>query len=128
MSANITTKGERSFSPFLWAVAGTGGLALIASAYHLNVAKLDSGLVILLGMTLLLSSRAIVPIPRLSSQISVSDTFVFLILLLYGGPTAVIAAAVEALLSSLRFSRKFGTVAFNWSCAALSIFLTSTLL
>jgi signal transduction histidine kinase/ActR/RegA family two-component response regulator len=128
MSENIGTKGERSFSPFLWAVAGTGGLALLFSAYHLNLSKLDSGLVILLGMALLLSSRAIVPIPQFSSQISFSDTFVFLILLLYGGEIAVLAAAVEALLSSLRFSKKFRTLAFNWSCAALSIFLTSTLL
>ena len=128
MSENIGIKGERSFSPFLWAVAGTGGLALVVSAYHLDLSKLDAELVILVGMTLLLSSRAIVPIPRLSSQISASDTFVFLILLLYGGEAAVLAAAVEALLSSLRFSRKFGTVAFNWSCAALSIFVTSTLL
>ena len=128
MSENFGTKGERSFSPFLWAVAGTGGLALLLSAYQLDLSKLDSGLVILLGMTLLLSSRAIVPIPRLSSQISVSDTFVFLILLLYGGEAAVLVAAVEALLSSLRFSKKLRTIAFNWSCAALSVFLTSTLL
>jgi signal transduction histidine kinase/ActR/RegA family two-component response regulator len=128
MSANIGIKGERSFSPFLWAVAGTGGFALLFSAYNLDLSKLDAELVILIGMTLLLSSRAIVPIPRFSSQISVSDTFLFLILLLYGGEAAVLAAAVEALLSSLRFSRKFGTAAFNWSCAALSIFLTSTLL
>lgn len=128
MSENIGTKGERSFSPFLWAVAVTGGLALLSSAYHLNLSKLNAELVILLGMTLLMSSRAIVPIPRLSSQISVSDTFIFLILLLYGGEIAVLAAAIEALLSSLRFSRKLRTVAFNWSCAALSIYFTSTLL
>jgi signal transduction histidine kinase/CheY-like chemotaxis protein len=71
------------------------------------------------------SPRIVVPIPRLSSQISVSDTFVFLILFLYGGPPAVIVASTEALFSSLRFSRRPTTVLFNWGCSALSVFITS---
>ena len=79
-------------------------------------------------MALVLTSRITIPIPRLSSQISVSDTFVFLVLLLYGGPTAVVVGAIEAFLSSLRFSRKAKIVAFNWAAAALSIFITSSVL
>lgn len=79
-------------------------------------------------MALLLTSRITIPIPRLSSKISVSDTFVFLTLLLYGGATAVVVSAIEALISSLRFSRKPRIVAFNWAAAALSIFITSSVL
>jgi len=79
-------------------------------------------------MTLILASRISIPIPRFSSQISVSDTFVFLLLLLYGGAAAVVVGSLEALLSSLRFSRRPLIVVFNWGSAALSICITSSVL
>jgi len=121
------TTRNRFFGPFLWAITGLGGLAFLYSFHQLDFQKLDSRFAVLFAMTLILSSRIIVPIPRFSSQISVSDTFVFLVMLLYGGPAATIVAALEALLSSTRFSRKTRTVAFNWGCAALSVFITSSL-
>ena len=128
MSDDISNAGNRFFAPFLWAITGVGGVALLYSAYYLDLTKLDYQFAILLGMALLLSSRIIVPIPRFSSQISVSDTLVFLILLLYGVEAATIVASVEAVCSSLRYSRKPRTVLFNWGCAALSIFITSAVL
>ena len=128
MPEQIGTTENRFFGPFLWIITGTGSLVLLYSAFRLNLAHLDSRFTLLLLITLLLSSRVIVPIPQLSSQISVSDSFVFLILLLYGGETAVLVAAVEAVSSSLRYSKKITTIAFNWGSAALSIFITSNLL
>jgi len=128
MLDNVGTARNRFFGPFLWAITGLGGLALLYSSYHLNVQRLDTQFAILLGLTLLVSSRIIVPIPQFSSQISVSDTLVFLMLLLYGGEAAIIVASTEAALSSLKFSRKPRTILFNWGCAALSVFVTSSLL
>jgi signal transduction histidine kinase/CheY-like chemotaxis protein len=119
---------NRFFGPFLWAVTGTGCLAFFYSFSRLNLTKFDSRFVVLAAMALVLTSRVTVPIPRFSSQISVSDTFVFLVLLLYGAPAAIIIGAVEAFLSSLRFSRKSRIVAFNWASAAVSIFITSSVL
>src|SRR6185295_4278744 len=58
-------------------------------------------------------------------QISVSDTFIFLTLLLYGYEAAILMAATEALLSSFRFCRKRTTIFFNWGCAAWSACVTS---
>jgi signal transduction histidine kinase/CheY-like chemotaxis protein len=128
MLDNVGTARNRLFGPFLWAITGLGGLALLYSSYDLNVHKLDTQFAILLGLTLLVSSRIIVPIPQFSSQISVSDTLIFLMLLLYGGEAAIIVASTEAALSSLKFSRKPRTILFNWGCAALSVFVTSSLL
>ncbi len=119
---------NRYFAPFLWVVTGCGSLAFAYSSARLDFSHFDARLALLVGMALLLSSRITIPIPRLSSQISVSDTFVFLILLLYGGATAVVVGALEALLSSMRFSRRPRIVAFNWAAAALSIFITSSVL
>lgn len=119
---------HRLFVPFLWAVTGFGGLALVYSAFRLDHTQFNINFFILLGMALLLGSRIIVPIPRFSSQISVSDTFVFLILWLYGGEVALIVASLDAIFSTLRFSRKARTILFNWGCSALSVFVTSSLL
>src|SRR5688572_20816697 len=101
MLDNAATR-HRLFVPFLWAVTGLGGLALIYSAFRLDHTQFNINFFILLGMALVLGSRIIVPIPRFSSQISVSDTFVFLILWLYGGEVALIVASLDAIFSTLR--------------------------
>ncbi|HSK62184.1 MAG TPA: ATP-binding protein, partial [Pyrinomonadaceae bacterium] len=128
MSDILVSPRTRFFGPFLWAVTGAGCLTFLYSFSLLDLAQFDSRFVILVAMTFLLTSRITVPIPRFSSQISVSDTFVFLVLLLYGGPAAIIVGALEAFLSSLRFSRKRSIVAFNWASAAVSICITSSVL
>ena len=116
---------NRFFVPFLRVVTAAGFVAILYAVGGLNSANLDLRFVGLLGMALLLSSRIVIPLPKLSAQISVSDTFVFLILLLYGGPAAIIAAAIEGFFSSLRFNKKPQTVLFNAGCSALSILVTS---
>jgi signal transduction histidine kinase/CheY-like chemotaxis protein len=128
MSDTPGTTRNRFFGPFLWVVTGAGCLTFLYSFSRLNLDNFDSRFAILVAMAFLLTSRITVPIPRFSSQISVSDTFVFLVLLLYGAPAAIIVGAVEAFLSSLRFSRKRSIVAFNWASAAVSICTTSSVL
>jgi len=123
-----STMANKSFGPFLWVVTGCGSLAFLYSALQVNFGGLDSRFALLVGMAILLASRVTIPIPRLSSQISFSDTFVFLVLLLYGAPTAVVVGAVEASISSLWFSRKRRIVAFNGASTAISIFITSSVL
>ena len=119
---------NKFFRPFLWVLTGCGILAFVYSCFRLDYAQFDSHFAVLVGMALLLTSRITIPIPRFSSKISVSDTFVFLVFLLYGGAAAVVVGAVEAFLSSLRFSRKPRTVVFNWASAGVSIFITSSVL
>src|SRR5918999_1722854 len=106
MSDNLGPTRNKFFGLFLWVVTGAGCLTFLYSFSRLDLAHFDSRFAILVAMAFLLTSRITVPIPRFSSKISVSDTFVFLVLLLYGAPAAIIVGAVEAFLSSLRFSRK----------------------
>jgi signal transduction histidine kinase/ActR/RegA family two-component response regulator len=63
-----------------------------------------------------------------SGRITVSDTLIFLTLLLYGGAAAVILSALEGVYASLRISRKPVTILFNAAVLALSTFLTATTL
>jgi len=119
---------NKFFRPFLWVVVGCGSLVFLYSTTQIRPSQFDSRFVLLVAVALLLTSKITIPLPRLSSQISVSDTFVFLVLLLYGGAAAVIVAGLEAFLSTLHFSRRRTTVAFNWASAAVSILITSTVL
>lgn len=125
MADTTETARHRLFKPYVWATVAAGGLISAYCCYHLDISRLDLRFAILVGITLLLSSRITVPIPRFSSHVSVSDTFIFLTLLLFGGEAAILLAATEALLSSLRFSKKPTTVFFNWGCAACSVFITT---
>ena len=119
---------NKLFRPFLWVAIGCGSVAFLYSATRVDFRQFDSRFILLIAFALILTSRITIPLPRFSSKISVSDTFVFLVLLLYGGPAAVIVGALEALLSSLHFSRKRLIVAFNWASAAVSISITSAVL
>jgi signal transduction histidine kinase/ActR/RegA family two-component response regulator len=119
---------NKFFRPFLWVVVGCGSLVFLYSTTQIHLSQLDSRFIVLVAVALLLTSKITIPLPRLSSQISVSDTFVFLVLLLYGGAAAVLVAGLEAFLSTLHFSRRRTTVAFNWASAAMSILITSTVL
>src|SRR4029078_1018884 len=105
---------NKFFRPFLLLVVTSGSLAFVYSAFQIDFHQFDSHFAVLVAMALLLTSRITIPIPRFSSQISVSDTFVFLVLLLYGGPAAIVMGAFEALLAPLRFSRHHVIFAFNF--------------
>ena len=128
MSDTLGTIRHKLFGPLLWTVTGAGSLAFLYSCSQIEIKHFDTGFLILMAMTLVLSSQISIPIPRFSSQISVSDTFVFLLLLLYGGAAAVTVGALEACLSSLRFAKRPRIVAFNFGSSAISILITSTVL
>jgi signal transduction histidine kinase/ActR/RegA family two-component response regulator len=110
---------------YLWVTIGAGILIYFCAAHRLNTTVVDHQFALIAILTVFLSSRITIRIPQFDSQISVSDTFVFLTLLLYGYEAAILIAATEALLSSFRFCKKYSTILFNWGCAAWSACATS---
>ena len=116
---------KRLASTYLWVTICAGGLIYFVAAYRLDLKLVDHKLAVIAILTICLSSRISIRIPRFDSQISVSDTFIFLSLLLYGYEVAILIAATEALLSSFRFCHKRSTIFFNWGCAAWSACVTS---
>jgi signal transduction histidine kinase/ActR/RegA family two-component response regulator len=110
-------------------IIAAGAAAVIYSAMRLPIAKLDIRFVALVVLTVAIASRFTVRIPRISGHISVSDTFFFLTMLLYGGEAAVLLAAVETLSLSLHFGKKQIhikplTIAFNSAMMACATFVT----
>ena len=97
------------------------GFACLANALlNFPYQNLDGYFFVLFCFTVGIGSRMTLEIPRFKSHIAVSDTFIFLALLLYGGYIAVVLAAVEAFCSSWRFCNKKITVFFNAAAMALS--------
>lgn len=97
------------------------GLACVIFALaNVRVASIDIYLVILAAFTVGIGSRITIQIPRFKSHISVSDIFIFLALLVYGGEYAILLAAVEATASSWRFCNRKITVFFNAATMAVS--------
>jgi signal transduction histidine kinase/CheY-like chemotaxis protein len=110
----------------MWAFIAAGACVMLYSVLHLPIARLDVRLAPLVAVTLLISSRFCLPIPRTTGQISFSDTFIFLTLLLYGGEVAVLLSAAENFAAS-RFGKKpfsLFTSAFNAAMMACSTFIT----
>ena len=98
----------------------TGVVCLAAALASFPSEKIDFTLILLAAFTIGVGSRITIQIPRLKSRISVSDTFIFLVLLIYGGEAAVVLSAVEAFCSSWRFCSKKITIVFNAAAMAIS--------
>ncbi len=125
MSAETTVLSRQRFTvPYMWLIIAAGTAASAYAAARFSLGSLDLRFLLLAAVTLGLGSRLSVQIPRLSSHISVSDTLIFLTMLLYGGEVAILLAAAEAFCSSLRFSKKALTIMFNAAVMAASTFLT----
>jgi len=108
----------------MWAIIVFGVAVLIFSTFNIPTAQIDIRFLFLALITICIGSRITIQIPRVKGHISVSDTFIFLTILLFGGEVAVLLSATEALCSSLRFSKKRLTIAFNAATAASSTFIT----
>jgi PAS domain S-box-containing protein len=93
---------------------------MIAALVRVPLARADVYLPLLAVLTIFIGPRISIPIPRFKSHIAVSDTFIFLTLLLYGGEFAILLSAVEAFFSSWRFCNRKITVFFNAAAVAIS--------
>jgi uncharacterized membrane protein len=121
--------GQEHLSTSYMGLVIFAGLVVVAlSLYRLQTAQIDIQFLLLAFATLVFGSRISVPIPHVGGEITVSDTFVFLILLLYGAEAAVLIAAVEALCSCMRFANRWFTRFFNSALLACSTFVTAWVL
>src|SRR2546429_4999714 len=105
-------------------IIAAGTAVLVYSGLHLTREQLDIRFLLLALFTVLIGPRLSIPIPRVKAHISVSDTFVFLSLLLFGGEAAIFLATAEALCASLRIGCRVRTYLFNAAVMACATFLT----
>src|SRR5215213_1875162 len=109
-------------------VIALGVAALVLCLVSMSFAQLDLQFLLLAAVTVFLSARIEIQIPHSSGHITVSDTFIFLTLLLYGGGPATLLSAAESAYSSYRFGDKVKTVAFNGAQMMVSTYITATVM
>ncbi|PYS97573.1 MAG: hypothetical protein DMF65_11575 [Acidobacteria bacterium] len=118
---------QRYLGAFQWLVVAIGGVVLLFSVYQLprySLPRLDLTFLAVALFTAAVGSRVAVKIPRIGGQITVSDTFIFLTMLLYGGEAAILLATLDGICTSIRISRKLRTYLFNAAVLACSTFIT----
>src|SRR5215213_12008151 len=118
---------QRFITRYMWLVVFAGTGAFVYSLCNLPYPKLDFRFCLLFLLTIVISSRVAIKVPRANTTITVADSFVFLTLLLYGPAAAVIVAAADGLSSGLRLSKRAITVLFNAGAMACAIFITGTI-
>ena len=116
---------QRPTRLFMYAVIAAGLGVCVFAAATLPTAQLDERFFLLALATICIGSRLSVKIPGVTSQITVSETFIFLTLLLFGSQAAILLAAAEGLCTSLRFSKKKLVTLFNVSVMACSYALSA---
>ncbi|MDT5156085.1 MAG: hypothetical protein QOH51_442, partial [Acidobacteriota bacterium] len=120
-------KKERLLFYYVWLIIAIGAGCVAYCAYQMPADALNLKFVVLALLIVFLSGRLSISIPNATGHITVSDTFIFIIMLLYGGAPAVVVAAAEGAYSSLPYRRP-RTLAFNGSIMAITTFLTATVL
>jgi diguanylate cyclase (GGDEF)-like protein len=118
------TDRQTFITPYRWLIVALGAAVLLVSSLWLPLTSIDVRFLLLGALTIVVSSRAAIRIPRVNANVTVSDTFIFLVLLLYGGWAGILLAAAEGLFSGLRISKTPLVVAFNSAMMACSTFLT----
>ena len=119
---------KRILEIYTWLVIGLGSCVIAYCAYVADARHLGLKYALLAILTVLLSSRFTIHIPNYGGHITISDTFIFIALLLYGGEAAVFLAAAEGVYTSLPYRRQLRTVAFNGAIMAISTFLAAAVL
>jgi diguanylate cyclase (GGDEF)-like protein/PAS domain S-box-containing protein len=109
---------------YVWLVIAAGAAVLTFSGAHLTRDQIDIRFLLLALVTVLIGPRLSIPIPRVKAHISVSDTFIFLSVVLFGGEAAILLATAEAVCASVRIGSKARTHLFNASVMACATFIT----
>lgn len=110
---------------FVTLVVVLGSAALVDAVWTLNTAPITNQWVLLAALALVGGAFA-VKVPALNATLSISEAFLFALVLLFGPAPAVIAVAIDGLVVSLiRQRRHVRHVLFNFAEPALSIWLAA---
>jgi putative nucleotidyltransferase with HDIG domain len=114
---------------FVGVIVASGFIAIAHSVYALRYTPVTSQWFVLAALTLL-SGSITIKLPGIDSSISVSETFVFTSVLLFGTAAGTITVTLDGLIISLWLWRKrigLHKLLFNTTAPALSIWVAAQL-
>jgi diguanylate cyclase (GGDEF)-like protein/putative nucleotidyltransferase with HDIG domain len=120
-------KDNRLSNLFIAAVSAVGLSVFSQAVYRVAAGPIELGWILLSVVTILVVSRTDLKIPKISSTVTASNTFIFIALMLYGIPAAVVLAGVDALVCSSHYPNKRRVMPFNTALMSLSVFLSGNL-
>src|ERR1700754_1322462 len=109
----MKTKHEKLTGLYMWLIIAAVTCACIYAGFNLPLSSVDRYLLLLAVVTAVIGSRIAIRIPQINVNITVDDTFVVIILLMYGGEAAILVGGLTRRCSGLRISKKIRTVAFG---------------
>jgi diguanylate cyclase (GGDEF)-like protein len=112
-AATQINEKQRVAKTYQWLIISLGALLCFSEMLHLPAGRIDLRFLAIAVLTLIVSSRVAIKIPRVNSSVTISDTFVFLAMLLYGGEAAVLLAAADGLIAGTRAGKKLRTILFS---------------
>lgn len=111
---------------YVASVVLAGGAVLVCSALQLSSSPIGYEWLLLAALTIV-SSAFPLRVPGIAASLSVSETFVFTNVLLFGASAASITVAIDGLIISLfQRNRKLHRLIFNTAQPALSLWMTAT--
>lgn len=115
---------QKIATSFQWLIVGLGALLFMVGTQRLPLGRIDFRFLLITVLTLLVSARVAIKIPRFNVSVTVSDTFVFIALLVYGGELALLLAAADGLITGARAGKKVRTILFSAGVMICSTFLS----
>jgi hypothetical protein len=102
-----------------------GVAALVDAVYTVASSPMPTQWVLLAALVLVGSSFA-VKVPALNATLSISETFLFALILMFGSAPAVLTVAIDGIVISIvRRHRKARHIAFNVAEPALSVWVAA---
>lgn len=94
------------------------------SLFHLPLIHLGIDFILISALMLALGSRVAIDFKAFKSNLSVADVFTYIILILYGVETATLLGAMEAYVTSSKFTKRTEYRIFNSGILGTSIFVS----
>jgi diguanylate cyclase (GGDEF)-like protein/putative nucleotidyltransferase with HDIG domain len=113
-------------SLFLVTVSVVGLMVFVYAGCALAFRPINFEWILLSLVTILMVSRIDIGIPKARSAVTLSDTFIFISVLLYGTHASVVLAGLDAAVCALQFRERRRMILFNGAAMSMSIFAASS--
>ena len=113
-------------SLFLVTVSVVGLMIFAYSGCALALRPINFEWILLSLVTILMVSRIDIGIHKGRSAVTLSDTFIFISMLLYGTHASVVLAGLDAAVCALLFRERRRMILFNGAAMSMSIFAASS--
>lgn len=113
---------------YRWLIIVAGSAILIFALAQQIAVGVEPRLILLLLLSALVAPNLGVYISRFKGKITFGETFVFLALLIWGQPAAILAAVAETAASTPKMTRRLKVNLYNAAHAAVSVWVTANIM